>query len=255
MKILKRVKILFILLAIFSVSACTKYERNFKSTKELNMNIGEKISFYANSFIGTPYDRIPIGLYVHSRRIIADNEVDCMYLVFRAVELAFADGDNKKALEIGLDKRFHHKGILDEKSLVINYDDRFDYSEDMIFSGKWGKSIFSNNEMSIVEGTRAYKTFYYMPKKKLISDKKVISKIKTGDILFLVKKPQLRSKAKEIIGHLGILDVEDGKVYFIHASGVKGLNKKQGKVKKVLLSDYLEDTSRFIGAYITRFKY
>jgi hypothetical protein len=219
------------------------------------MKIGEKIAFYANSFIGTPYDRIPIGLYVKSRRIIADNEVDCMYLVFRTVELAFADGDNKKAFQIGLDKRFHHHGIVDKKSLVVNYDDRFDYSEDMIFSGKWGKSIFSNEEMKKMKGTRFYDVFYYMPKEKIIlNDVKVVSKIKTGDILFLVKKPSLRSKSAEIIGHLGILDVVNNDIYFIHASGFKSFNKPQGKVKKVLLRDYLREMSKFVGVYITRFE-
>ena len=215
--------------------------------------IGDKIVKYANTFIDRPYDRIPIGLYVDSRRIIADEEVDCMYLVFRTVELAFADGDDKKAIEIGLDKRFHEKGILDKDGLVTNYETRFDYSEDMIASKKWGKSVFTEKEMAKMPGTRMYKTFSYMPSEKLIKGKKLQSKIKNGDILFLVKRPELRSKAQEIIGHLGIIEVNDKKIYLIHASGSKGLEKQQGKVKKVELMEYLSEMKKFAGVYVTRF--
>ena len=243
--------LLFVLL--FSQPSCIKYEKKFQSTKEISMPIGEKIAFYANSFIGTPYDRIPIGLYVDTRRIIADNEVDCMYLVFRAVELAFAEGDNKKAIEIALDKRFHYRGLLDKKGLVVNYYDRFDYSEDMIASSKWGNSIFTKDEMSKIKGTRMYNVFYYLPKEKLFNNTEYFSRIKTGDIVFLVKKPELRSKAQEIIAHLGIVEVKNNEVYFIHASGIKGENKPQGKVKKVIFKDYLQEMSKFIGVYITRF--
>ena len=119
MRILRHLNYLFVLFLSVCILSCVKYEKKFSSTQNSKMTIGEKIAFYANSFIGTPYDRIPIGLYVDSRRIIADNEVDCMYLVFRATELAFADGDNKKAIQIGLDKRFHTHGLLDNNGSNI----------------------------------------------------------------------------------------------------------------------------------------
>ena len=149
-------------------SRATKYERRFDPSSE--RLLGKRIAYYANSFIGTPYDRIPIGLYVHSRRIIADNEVDCMYLVFRAVELGIANGDNEKALNIGLDKRFHDRGLLDGDGLVMNYDNRYDYGEDMAMSGKYGKSIFTKTEMATMSGTRIHKTFSYIPSERLIDN-------------------------------------------------------------------------------------
>jgi hypothetical protein len=71
-----------------------------------------------------------------------------------------------------------------------------------------------------------------------------------------VKKPEKR-QVGEIIGHIGIIRVEQGKkeegkggAYLIHASGVKG---KGGMVKEILLKDYLSEMP-FIGARITRFQ-
>jgi len=50
--------------------------------------IGEKIAFWAEKFVGTPYDPDLLGEYVSKEVIVADERVDCMYLTFRAVELA-----------------------------------------------------------------------------------------------------------------------------------------------------------------------
>ena len=46
---------------------------------------GERIVFFAERFIGAPYDRDPEGIYVTRSTILADDSVDCMYLTFRAV--------------------------------------------------------------------------------------------------------------------------------------------------------------------------
>lgn len=215
--------------------------------------LGNKIAKYANSFIGTPYDRIPIGLYVQSRKLIIDDEIDCMYLVFRSVPLALADGDNKKAAEIACDKMFHDKCKLDKDNLVTNYENRFDYSEDMISSGKWGESIYTNNEMSVMAGSRHYKQFHYIKSQDFINSKKLQQRVQNGDILFLFKFPEKRSKSQEAIGHLGIVEVQNGAIYFIHASGNKRFDIPQGKVMKVKLTDYLQEKkAKWAGIYITR---
>ena len=217
--------------------------------------LGNKIVRYANSFIGTPYDRIPIGLYVQSRKLIIDDEIDCMYLVFRSIPLALADGDNKKAFDIACDKMFHDKCKTDKDSLVTNYENRFDYGEDMIYSGKWGKSIYSDNEMSVMAGSRHYKRFHYIKSQDFINSKKLQQRVQNGDILFLVKHPELRSpKTHAAIGHLGILEVgRDGEIHLIHASGVKRYDVPQGKVIKVKLTDYLQEKkAKWAGIYITR---
>jgi len=68
---------------------------------------------------------------------VADERVDCMYLTFRAVELALSYSP-EEAVQIALEKRFHSKGVLKDGQ-IMNYDDRFEYGEDMIESGKWGR--------------------------------------------------------------------------------------------------------------------
>jgi hypothetical protein len=98
--------------------------------------IGERIAFWAEKFIGVPYDTDPLGEYVSKATIVADDRVDCMYLTFRAAELALSH-THEEAIQIALEKRFHSKGILKD-GWVFNYDDRFEYGEDMIESGKWG---------------------------------------------------------------------------------------------------------------------
>lgn len=259
MVVLKK-KVNFILKSLlvacfFTALSCTKiqYEKQFKKPENPNLSLGEKISFYADQFIGTPYDRIPIGLYVDTRRLITDNEVDCMYLVFRSIPLALADGDNKKAFDIACNKMFHDRCKLDSKGFVTNYETRFDYSEDMIMSGKWGKNIYKDNQMTKMKGSRMYKYFPYIPSQEFIKNQALQKEVKKGDIVFFVKRLDLRSKtANEIIGHLGILDVVDGKIYLTHASGHKSFKKPQGKVVKVPLIDYLKEMKRFAGIYISR---
>lgn len=205
--------------------------------------VGERIAFWAERFVGTPYDPDPMGEYVTRATIVADERMDCMYLTFRAVELALSNTP-EEAIEISLDRRFHTKGILKE-GRVVNYHDRFEYGEDMIFSGKWGREITSEAGKTMnIKGSRGRNFVEILPSEHLL---KGLRKLKSGDILFFVKKPEDR-KVEEIIGHIGIVKVAR-EAYLIHAGGIKG---KGGEVKKVLLKDYILKMD-FIGAKITRF--
>jgi len=214
--------------------------------------IGERIAFWAERFIGLPYDMDPLGEYVSKATIVADERVDCMYLTFRAVELALSKTPDE-AIQVALERRFHSKGVLKEGQ-VINYDDRFEYGEDMIESGKWGKDITSVvGKMTKIKGSRGKDYVDVLPPTALL---KGMKRLKSGDIIFFVKKPENR-KVGEIIGHIGILKVENGPrregeedVFLIHASGIK---EKGGFVKKILLKDYLFKMP-FIGVQITRFQ-
>ena len=213
--------------------------------------IGERIAFWAEKFIGVPYDTDPLGEYVSRATIVADERVDCMYLTFRAAELALSH-THEEAIQIALEKRFHSKGILKEGQ-VMNYDDRFEYGEDMIESGKWGREVTSEiGKMRKMEGSRGKDFVEILPSDELM---KGVRRLKTGDIIFFVKKPEKR-KVGEIVGHIGIIKFEKrpnhpraGEAHLIHASGMKG---KDGVVKKVLLKDYLHEMP-FIGVRITRF--
>jgi hypothetical protein len=215
-------------------------------------SVGEKIAFWAEKFVGIPYDTDPLGEYVSKSTIVADERVDCMYLTFRAVELALSHTP-EEAVQMALEKRFRSKGVIKDGQ-VMNYDDRFEYGEDMIESGKWGEDITPKiGKITKIKGSRGKDFIDTLSSQALIAR---IEGIKSGDLFFFIKKPEERKK-EEIVGHIGILKVEKDsmkkeseKIYLIHASGIK---EKGGEVKKVLLKEYLSKMP-FIGVKITRFK-
>jgi len=214
--------------------------------------VGERIAFWAEKFVGVPYDMDPLGEYVSKATIVADERVDCMYLTFRAVELALSETP-EEAIQIALEKRFLSKGVLKEDQ-VINYDNRFEYGEDMIGSGKWGKDITSVvGKITKIKGSRGKDFVEVLFGDEVMKNGK---RLRSGDIIFFATQPEKR-KVGEIIGHIGIIKIEKrstdpgiGEVYLIHASGTKG---KGGLVKKVLLKGYLSKMP-FIGVKITRFQ-
>ncbi len=206
--------------------------------------IGEKIAFWAERFIGNPYDRDPLGEYVSRAVIVADERVDCMYLTFRVVELALSRSP-EGAIQLALDKRFHSKGILKEGK-VVNYEDRFEYGEDMIFSGKWGREITRDiGDTLTIKGSRGRDFVEILSPGGL---QRGLAKLRSGDIVFFMKKPEER-KSGEMVGHIGFLRIEqDGQAHLIHASGTK---ERGGEVRKVLLKDYVSRMP-FVGVKVTR---
>jgi signal peptidase I len=230
--------------------------------------VGERIAFWAEKFVGVPYDTDPLGEYVAKNSIVADERVDCMYLSFRAVELALSLTPDK-AIDIALEKRFITKGKLDSKGDIINYEDRFQYGEDMLDSGRWGKEITEQlGKVTEIKGSRGREKVKIIAKntllKRLSSSKSssATGGLKSGDFIFFVKTPEKR-KAGEIVGHIGIIKVEDkgqrvkgskgqkedNGIYLIHAGGAKN---KGGEVKKVRLYDYI-NSMPFIGVRVSRF--
>ncbi len=207
------------------------------------MPVGERIAFWAEKFIGTPYDTDPLGEYVRKEVIVADERVDCMYLTFRAVELAMSR-DPDDAREVALSMRFRHRGKV-EHGEVMNYDDRFQYGEDMLESGKWGKEITSELGETSTITTPARKPVSFVPAGAVAKENNLF---RSGDIVFFVNTPA-RIAEGIIIGHIGILKREKDGVYLIHASGTKGGG---GKVKKVSFPDYLQ-TMPFAGIRVSRF--
>jgi hypothetical protein len=203
--------------------------------------VGERIAFWGEQFVGTPYDTDPLGEYVRKSVIIADDRVDCMYLTFRAVELALGK-DPDDSLRIALDVRFLHGGKV-EDGKVVNYEDRFQYGEDMIVSGKWGREITTTLEDNInISAASGKATAFIKPVDAAFGS------LRSGDIVFFVNPPE-KIAAGVLVGHIGIIKKEAGKVYLIHANGRK---ESGGSVKKVLLRDYLSKTP-FAGIRVTRF--
>jgi len=211
--------------------------------------VGEKIAFWAERFVGTPYDEDPQGDYVTRAVIIADEKVDCMYLTFRAAELALSHTP-EEAVRMALRKRFHSRGVLKDGK-VVNYDDRFEYGEDMIESGKWGKEITSRlGRTARIKGSRG-RDFYEIlfP----VEAMRGMGRMKSGDLLFFMKFPEKRMVG-EGVGHIGSVKIEGSggkrEVFLIHAGGTKN---KGGAVKKVLLAEYIARMP-FIGVKVTRFQ-
>lgn len=207
------------------------------------------MAYWAEKFLGVPYDRDPQGLYVTRAAIVADDAVDCMYLTFRAVELALSRSP-EEAIHVALDKRFHTRGILRDGK-VVNYDDRFQYGEDMIRSGKWGREITSQiGRTARIRGSRNYDFFEVLPPHEMARKQE---KLRSGDILFFFKAPEKRV-VEEGVGHMGIVKLEgkdsERKIFLIHASGSKSSG---GSVKKVPLVNYLSSMP-FVGVKVTRFE-
>jgi hypothetical protein len=247
----------FFILVMFHLSlqpcfALTGKEIQKFQTLLMGKPIGERIAFWAGRFLGAPYDMDPLGEYVSKATIVSDERIDCMYLTFRAVELALSHTPGE-AIQVALERRFHSKGVLKDGH-VVNYDDRFEYGEDMIESGKWGREITSAVGSTMkIKGSRGKDFVDVLSSDTLMQGMK---SLKSGDLVFFAKKPEKR-EVGEIIGHMGIVEVTEGEgrqrrkeVFLIHASGTK---KKGGVVKKVLLREYLSKMP-FIGVKITRFQ-
>lgn len=210
----------------------------------ISLPTSQRIAASAEAFLNTPYDPDPMGEYVTKASIEADERVDCMYHVFRSVELGLSNTP-QEAIDRALDLRFHTRGKLDQQGRVLNYDDRFEYGEDMLRSGKWGRDITPQFDHTIIiPGARMHGAMSIVPKERIMEQ---AGKLATGDVLYLVKDPA-RRKIGEIVGHLGIIKFEGNMPYLIHASGSKS---KGGQVVKLPLGDYLQKMP-FIGVMVGR---
>jgi hypothetical protein len=207
---------------------------------------GERIAAWAESFVGTPYDPDPLGLYVSTNRIVADESVDCMYHTFRSVELALSNSP-AGAVDLALGMRFRSRGVLGPDGLVLNYGDRYQYGMDMVRGGRWGEDITGRlGKTSRIKGERGLSHVDILPKGEIGGSP---GSLKSGDIVFFIKDPGKRVVG-EIVGHIGIIKVEGEKAFLIHASGRKN---KGGMVVKVPFAQYAADMP-FIGILVTRFE-
>lgn len=238
-----------LLLSLVSPSFAIKDSYIAPRQKEMaGKSLGDRIAFWAERFLGVPYDPDIDGAYVTRKAIVSDDKVDCMYLTFRAAELALGRTP-KQSIDIALDKRFRGHGVL-ENGVVVNYDNRFRYGEDMLDSGKWGREITDDvGPVSFVKGSRGRARVGMVSKETLVKmfhEKRKVP-LRSGDIVFFVKAPEKRIVG-EIIGHIGIIKRDGEDIYLIHASGRK---RGKGEVKEILLSDYVKSMT-FVGVRISR---
>lgn len=233
-------------------SAMTADELLLAQARTARLPLNKRIAYWAGRFIGTPYDPDPLGLYVRTNHIVADEKVDCMYHTFRSVELA-QSSTPFEAISQALTLRFITTGTQSD-GLVTNYDQRYQYGEDMVFSSKWGKNVTAElGATQTIPGSRGKDTVDILPKSTLLM-RGPQKKLQDGDIIYWVKDPKKRV-VEEIVAHLAIVHIKAGKPYVIHAAGDKARADRPGGgvVKEVPFADYVQNM-RFIGAFVTRFE-
>ena len=223
-----------------SMAAMTADDILLAQARLARLPLNKRIVAWAGRFIGTPYDTDPLGLYVSTDRIVADEKVDCMYLTFRAVELAQTKTPGE-AIDRALNLRFISQGKVAD-GLVTNYDQRFQYGEDMVMSAKWGRNITAELGATMqIAGSRGKDTVDILPK-NVLATQALQKKLQDGDIIYWVKDPKKRV-VEEIVAHLSFVHIKSGKPYLIHASGDKDHEGRPGGgvVKEVPFADYVHD--------------
>jgi hypothetical protein len=235
-----------------NMAAMTADEILLAQARLARLPLNKRIASWAGHFIGTPYDSDPLGLYVSANRIVADEKVDCMYLTFRSVELAQTSTPGE-AIDRALSMRFITQGKVTD-GLVTNYDQRFQYGEDMVMSNKWGRNVTADlGATKQIAGSRGKDVMDILPK-NILATRVFQMKLQDGDIIYWVKDPKKRV-VEEMVSHLSIVHIKSGKPYLIHAAGDKDRKGRPGGgvVKEVPFSDYVRNM-RFVGAFITRFE-
>jgi hypothetical protein len=224
-----------------------------------------RVGFWARHFLDQGGQAYCFGLakegYVTRGLLWDDRAFDCISFMYRCTELARAR-DNDEALAWALRTRFagaDPDSVVDAQGRV-DYDrpEHLDFSLDMIRSGIWGRDITALLAGAMVDtvGTSRYPadSFQYVDAASL-----EVEELKEGDVVWLVLSPwhkdgaMLRQDYGLVIGHVGIVLVEDGQTFLCHAASkpLPGLYEKAGLVK-VPLTEYLARVGKFAGVMVTR---
>jgi hypothetical protein len=202
------------------------------------------------------------GGYVAEGELVRDDRQDCVSLMYRVTELARAK-DHRDAVAWALRTRFAgapKDSLIDEQGRV-NYDrsEHLDFSLDMIRSGNWGVDVTGSmaGAQSDTVGSSRYEpgSFIVVPEGALVE-----SELREGDIVWFVLDAEHPSGAKLrreyglVIGHIGIIIIEDGKPWLAHAasSDLEGWYEG-GTVVTVPLVEYLGRVERYSAILVTRF--
>ncbi len=228
--------------------------------------VAERIGAWARRFQAAGTSNYTFGPadggYVAEGRLALDRRQDCISLMYRCSELGRA-GNAAGALAVALRTRFAG-AVID--SIVgpggrVDYErpEHLDYSLDMIRTGHWGTDITATFAGAVLDtaGSSRYAagSFSYLPQGSLLT-----AELREGDIAWLVLDPtdrsgsQLRQQYGLVIGHVGIVVLEDEGPWLIHAASrpLSGYYDAGGVVG-VPLAVYLARVPKFCGVVITRF--
>ncbi len=202
------------------------------------------------------------GGYVSEGRLVDDAHVDCISLLYRVCELAQAR-TARDAVTVALRTRFAGASLdsVVDATGRVDYTDpaHLDYSLDMVQSGLWGADVTPTLTGAVRDrnGSARYApgSFAYVP-----TDSLRTTELHDGDLVWFVLSPasadarRLRDGYGLVIGHAGIVIVEDGQRILVHAasSDLPG-EYTGGHVVSVPLMTYLSRVDRFAGIVVTRF--
>lgn len=225
-----------------------------------------RVGLWARRFLDADGIRYVFGPaadgYVAERELVRDHRQDCISLLYRCAELARArDADD--AVVVALRTRFagaDPAAVVDAEGRVdYDHPSHLDYSLDMIRSGHWGADVTAAVGAARPDtvGTARYPagSYAFVPKDALREDE-----LREGDVAWFVLDPavpaarRLRDEHGLVIGHVGLVIIEEGSPWLVHAA-VSGLSGwyEGGTVVKVPLREYLARVERFAGVMVTRF--
>lgn len=200
--------------------------------------------------------------YVSEGRLAPGTTYDCISLVYRITELALAR-DARDALALALSRRF--AGAPPESVVTadgrVDYDrpEHLDYSVDMIRSGLWGTDVTAQltgaRADSVGSSRYAAGSIVTVPAGGLRP-----SELCHGDVVWFVLSAEhpsaaaLRRQYGLMIGHAGIVVVNDGEVWLVHAASrpLPAWYDAPGVVA-VPLTAYLDRVERYDALMVTRF--
>ena len=232
----------------------------------VEMDLPARVGWWARSFLGAgeaTYCFGPAeGGYVAEGRLVLDARHDCISLLYRCGELARAS-DAADAVAWALATRF---AGAPADSVVgpdgrVDYDHpaHLDFSVDMIRSGLWGRDLTAELTGALPDstGTPRYPagSVVTVPAADLVP-----SELREGDIAWCVLDPgnrkarALRDEYGLMIGHVGIVILEEGEPWLVHAasSDLPGWYEG-GQIVKVPLAEYLARVERYGAIMVTRF--
>jgi hypothetical protein len=202
------------------------------------------------------------GGYVAEGRLVPGATQDCVSLVYRITELARAT-NARDALAVAVATRFAGADLAG----VVQPDGRVDYDHpahldfalDQVRSGHWGGDVTSRltgARPDSLPGAGARDGRYARVPQDALRDEE----LQDGDLAWLVlarddpAAARLRREFGIVIGHVGVIVVEDGVRWLVHAASrpLSGYYDTAGIVR-VPLRTYLDRVERYDGVIVTRF--
>lgn len=226
--------------------------------KQASLSLGDRIAAWAAWFnelgkVEYLYGRDPGG-YVTEGRICQDYAMDCVLFMYRVTELARSTSA-EEAVQFAFGTRFYGASIeavvSDDGRVNYNDSSHFEYSEEMIQSGIWGKNVTAECGHGLLEAwAGAGKPLQYVP-----ADSIDYQALQSGDIVWFVggEAPGPTESTNTVVHHIGIIDRRGGSVDLLHAAvkPLPGFYDRAGAAR-VPLRDYLQRVDRFKGIAVTR---